>query len=594
VETCGQFRLRSLSAASVIDVFKKHLPRLTALLRREHGIALVMTMSVLSVLTISGMTLYLYTTENARSGNYSKQSELSFSLSEAGLNNAMAVLSNPSNNALDPALLPSSEATAQTATYEGGTAKWWGTFDWTKAEWTITTVGLHDNPNGKNLAPVRRHLTAKSSVEPTQTQPNNNPAWNYIYAKQTGFTCDVTVSNNLSGASRFYVAGNLCINNNASITSESLIVHGHLDLSNNAAVGSTGTRVETYVGGNCVYGNGSWAVPCVGNQDSRRIYSKLMPSGAVGVSNSPVVIPAPVADFPGWYENAMPGPARGCTYSSGTPPTFDTNYPTRDNNVPTVDLTPATSYTCRVGPGASTTLSSAINATQTTLSVTSASGFPTSTFRIRIDDELMTVTGGFGTTTWTVTRGVNGSTAAAHVNAQSVHWDDAGTVGELTWNATTKTLTVKGTIYIDGSASITNGTLNMYNGQSTLYLSGVFYINNNSKLCGGVSGTQCDFPNWNPNNELLAVVADGIGGLAGTGNGILIENNAQFQGGLYATYDVEFTNNARSDGPIVGRTVKLSNNVQNDQFPTITVVPIGMPGNPIVYAEPQAPEFFAG
>jgi hypothetical protein len=582
-------------AALVITSAVTAAREIIARLRQEGGMALVMSTAFLAVFTIAGMSIYVYSAGNARSSNYSKQDELSFSLAEAGLNNAMAVLSNPSNNALDPALLPSSEATAQTASYEGGTAKWWGSFDWSRAEWTITTVGLYDNPNGKNLAPVRRRLVAKSSVIPTQTQPNNNPAWNYIYAKQMGYPCDVTVNNNLSGSSRFYVAGNLCIDNNASITSESLIVGGHLDLSNNAQVGSTGTRVETYVGGNCRYGNsGSWAEPCVGNQDSRRIYSKLMPTGSVGVNNAPPVIPAPVADFAGWYESAMPGPARGCTYSSGVPPIFDGNYPLKDSSVPTFELTPASSYSCRVGPGASTTLTTAVNASQTTLTVSSATGFPTSTFRIRIDDELMTVTGGFGTTTWTVARGVNGSTAASHVTSQSVHWDDADTIGEITWNATTKTLTVKGTIYIDGSVSITNGALNMYNGQSTLYLSGVFYVNNNSKLCGGASGGQCEFASWDPNKELLTVVTDGFGGLAGAGNGILIDNNAQFQGGLYATYDVEYVNNARSDGPIIGRTVKLSNNVQNDQFPTITVVPIGMPGNPIVYAEPQAPELYAG
>jgi hypothetical protein len=93
----------------------------------------------------------------------------------------------------------------------------------------------------------------------------------------------------------------------------------------------------------------------------------------------------------------------------------------------------------------------------------------------------------------------------------------------------------------------------MYNGQSTLYLSGVFYINNSSKLCGGVSGSECAFSTWNPNNELLTIVTDWHGGFAGTGNGILIDNNAQFQGGLFATYDVEFISNSRSDGPIVGR-----------------------------------------
>ena len=40
---------------------------------------------------------------------------------------------------------------------------------------------------------------------------------------------------------------------------------------------SMSTRVETYVGGNCRYAGGSWATPCTGNQDSRRIFSKKDP-----------------------------------------------------------------------------------------------------------------------------------------------------------------------------------------------------------------------------------------------------------------------------------------------------------------------------
>ena len=93
---------------------------------------------------------------------------------------------------------------------------------------------------------------------------------------------------------------------------------------------------------------------------------------------------------------------------------------------------------------------------------------------------------------------------------------------------------------------------------------------------------------------MLTIVAEGNGGQAGTGNSILVDNNSQFQGGLFGTSAVEFTNNSRSDGPIVGSTVKLSNNVQNDQFPTLTIVPVGMPGNPVVYAQPNPPELFSG
>src|SRR6185436_6727249 len=76
--------------------------------------------------------------------------------------------------------------------------------------------------------------------------------------------------------------------------------------------------------------------------------------------------------------------------------------------------------------------------------------------------------------------------------------------GELSWNATTHTLTVAGTIFIDGSAYIQNGAVNSYNGQATLYLSGTFFMKN-SKLCAGLNagGTSCDTTNWNPNTEML-------------------------------------------------------------------------------------------
>jgi hypothetical protein len=149
-------------------------------------------------------------------------------------------------------------------------------------------------------------------------------------------------------------------------------------------------------------------------------------------------------------------------------------------------------------------------------------------------------------------------------------------------------------MFIDGSLKLTNGSLNSYNGQATIYLSGTVYMNNNTKLCGGVSGSNCDFTAWNPNTEMLTFVTGGSGGLAGTGNGILIDNGGQFQGGLFSQYAVRFANNSRSDGPIVGSTMIFDNNVQNDQFPTITTVPVGMPGNPAVYAQPNPPQLYSG
>ena len=564
-------------------------------LKQETGMALVMAVGMLAVLTISGTTIVAYTTSNSRSGSLSKTSELAFSLSETGLNNAMAVLSNPTNNALDPDVLPSTEATASSATYEGGTAKWYGTLDRSAAMWTVTSLGLYNNPTGTGAAQVRRKLTAKVPITPTYTQPLNNPVWNYLYAGHTGSTCDQSLNNNISGTSRMYVAGNLCLSPNVQLAQSTVIVGGNLDVANNAAVGANtnmSTRVEAYVGGACRYSVGSWGT-CNGDQDARHIYSKLSGGTTIGVNHNPPVVAPPTADFPLWYENAIPGPSQSCTTSSGTTPTFDNNYPARDGSLVTAfDLTPASSYICRVGPGASTALASAITASQTTVTVASASGFPASQFRIRVDDEVMTVTGGYGTTTWTVTRAVNGTIAASHATSQTVLWENATPSGELSWNATTKTLTVKGTIFIDGSAKVSNGALNTYNGQATLYLSGTFRAT--GSLCGAVSGSACSYSGWNPNSELLTIVANGSGGQVNPGDSIQFDNNYSFQGGLFGTNAVEFGNNVNIGGPVVGSYIILSNNLTTNDFPYITTVPVGMPSNPAVYAQPNPPQLFAG
>lgn len=69
-----------------------------------------------------------------------------------------------------------------------------------------------------------------------------------------------------------------------------------------------------------------------------------------------------------------------------------------------------------------TTLSAAITTTaQSSITVASAAGFPTSgNYDILIDNEELTVTSGQGTTTWTVTRGVNNTVTTTHSNGATV------------------------------------------------------------------------------------------------------------------------------------------------------------------------------
>lgn len=68
-----------------------------------------------------------------------------------------------------------------------------------------------------------------------------------------------------------------------------------------------------------------------------------------------------------------------------------------------------------------TTLAGSITDSQTSIAVANNASFPaTGNFRIRIDSELMIVTAVSGTT-WTVTRGAEGTLAATHLNGSAIN-----------------------------------------------------------------------------------------------------------------------------------------------------------------------------
>lgn len=176
-------------------------------------------------------------------------------------------------------------------------------------------------------------------------------------------------------------------------------------------------------------------------------------------------------------------------------------------------------------------------------------------------------------------------------------WAGTEPFGELSWDNSTKVLTVRGTIFIDGNAYVSqSGT---YTGQSTIYLSGSFLINQ-AKLCAVMTGGNCDFSTgaWNPNTRLLTVVANADAGQSGVGGGesvVLAGQNGMWQGALYGgPYKVRLASGFRASGPIIADEVVLSSSTEEQGFSTIGEVPTGMPGNPVVYAQPDKPELYSG
>jgi hypothetical protein len=182
-------------------------------------------------------------------------------------------------------------------------------------------------------------------------------------------------------------------------------------------------------------------------------------------------------------------------------------------------------------------------------------------------------------------------------------------LGEISWNHTSRTLTVIGTIFIDGSAKITNTTgvinyagpsSNNMEGDASLYLTGTFLMASGTKFCAKVlvNATDCDWAGWIPNNELFGIVTHGSGGQNPAGVGTWI-NNASFQGGLFSDNKIRIEQQATTQGPMVGSEVQLgyglsSGTQTNYGFPLINTIPSGFPGVPNTHAQPQPPTAFSG
>ena len=523
------------------DVMRKRLR-----LRGEQGMVLPIALGILAVLSISVVVVIESSSANSRAAYRSKGDQNAFALAEAGINNAMAVLMKPGTNALDryifcPDLTQAPSLPCwNTNSYEGGSVQWTGalTITSTGAYWTLTSTSTVRNPAGGSKA-IQRTLTARAPVYPAPSQPLNSPSWNYIYARNpgtgVGFSgCDMSVGNSVQIASPLYVNGNLCFLNSATMLSTARELVVRGSLTfQNSSGGSIATAASPILTAHIAKG-------CDYKGTQRVPCVNGAPTAGSNVfattldANAGNVEPPSVL-WNDWYLNANPGPYYPC-------------------------LPPAS------GEAANPTWSF-----DPTVAAGSASDAVKLTYKNN-NAGLINLTPGTSYTckTW---------------------------AGELSWNATTHVLTVRGTMFIDGSAKIDNGFTNSYTGQGVIYMSGTLLIKN-SKLCGQLSGSNCTTSGWNPNNTLITFVTNGTGSSGApdsqvsTGLGAqLISSHAQ--SAIYSTYNIEVGTTSLVDGPLDGGTVILGQ-TSNSAFPPFTIVPSGMPGNEAIFAIAGNPEMFSG
>lgn len=497
----------------------------------EQGIALVLALLIMTVFAIALSSAIYFTSTNSRSSAFEKASQTSAGLADAGVNNALAVLFNTRNA---PFLLNFGLLPTRTSTYEGGTVTWGGKLiPKDGGTWQIKATGTVRNPTGPGAAPVRRTTTVNVPIVTPQEKALSLAVWNWIYSGKTGSSdgCDTKLDQGVNLLAPLFVEGNLCLWSTSTIARGPLVVRGRLLLNNpQNSVGSSRTPLQemVYVGNGCQWQQNPLVNPCVREPSNPRtnVYTtQNVLYGTLPVSVSDVTLPPvawdtdPTTGEPGWYTYASPGPWSPCDTVSGTPPIFDI---TRWN--------PETEWYEPDG-----------------FNVPSGGDVP----------------------------GVFDMTPAAS------DYTCRTSRGELSWNHTTHTLTVKGTIFIDGSATIQNSAVyrspeDPNKAHAVIYLSGTLYMKNAS-LCAIASGNSCDWNAWVPDDKLLVFATHWQGGLCAAGVGTQVVSS-NFQGALYADYDILTETTSRTQGPLVGASVINVGQQNNVSFPTIHISPMGMPG----------------
>jgi hypothetical protein len=504
---------------------------LRRLLRRQDGITLVMAVGILGVLTVSGTTLIYYSSTNARSVQYSAANASAYDLAESGINEMMSILSKPDNNALNKYLLGEQANGSVTHTTH--------TYDGGTVEWYGT---------------LTQSVAGASTWSLTSIGKVNNPTGTASQVTRT-LTAKVpvvpTYTQPLNNPSWNFIysrgTGQTCdmtIQNSVLVQSP-LYVAGNLCLTNTAGI----TAGPLIVQGALTMSQSANYAGTVGT-----------PLNQLGVRNGCQ-----------WKNNALHTPCQQGAGASG----FDNVYATTITNTPATTSAPSVDWDAwylNANPGP---YYGCLTSSGTPPTFDTDQGAATSPNVAKRNNSISTVQDLTPGTSYTC----------------------KGSAGELSWNASTKVLTANGTIFIDGSAQIQNGAVNTYTGSATIYISGTLLIKN-SKMCQAVASGQCTTSGWDPAQRMLVFVVNGVAGSTAPMNQVsngdsvqLVSANAQ--GALYATGNIELGTTSNFDGPLDGANVMLGQSTSSS-FPGLSFVPAGMPGNPEVYAQPQAPQLYAG
>ncbi len=146
---------------------------------------------------------------------------------------------------------------------------------------------------------------------------------------------------------------------------------------------------------------------------------------------------------------------------------------------------------------------------------------------------------------------------------------------EIKWTHSTHTLLVNGTLYFDGSVSLSTAT---YTGQATLYFTGGISEGSNASFCGIAACTA----SWNPDVNGIIMVAgcwsNSTGSTLTTSGCVSLSGGATAQFGVYCTTNYSTAGNSSNMGPVLANSLSLGGT-------TASLIPFHYmpPGTPLNY-----------
>jgi Tfp pilus assembly protein PilX len=483
-------------------------------LRDESGIALIMALAVMLVLTVLVTSTLAFTSSNSRDASLKQSGQSAYSLAEAGLSQAKAQLYSHYYNSdgttynyqtvydaswFTSAGIPSSQQspTSTSACTSTSTCMSWGVSSWTPAsapnvKGVLVLQGTGRVPNPTGGTQLTRNVTNTIYVEklPQYTPPPSY--WTELYSGATGQPCDLQLGQTVNANAPIYVAGNLCLTSAASIegSAVTLKVQGNIRLQNGGAdIGKTTAVTSVQVGHGCVKSNnGSYVTPCPINTSTTQIYDR---SGRT-TAPAPAVETLPAVDWAG-IQAEQAASTVSCTNG--------------------VSLSSATFY------------------------LTPASGAGSTGY------------------TCTVKDGVSG-----------------GTVGSITYNSAAHTVALYGYLYFSGNLDLSNGTPVTYTGVTSLFVAGTVFAANGTVLCVHVASGTCDVANalnasspdyWDTTQALLIIESQGL----------MSSTNLSFQGGLYSATEINLGGGQGStQGPLVSPSLIIPGQSLNLSFPNFPFI----------------------